>query len=152
MILLVDNYDSFVYNLARYLEELGQEVQVARNTDLQVPDILQRKLDAIVIESPPYFHPEQAAAGVEAGCHVYVAKPIAVDVPGCLQVQAAAKKAGEQKQCFLVDYQMPTDPHVLECAKRFRAGGLGLSGIARGDEGGPVIIPIPIIQDDVIGA
>jgi predicted dehydrogenase len=45
--------------------------------------LLEQKVDAVAIESPPYFHPEQAAAAVDAGCHVYVAKPIAVDVPGC---------------------------------------------------------------------
>ncbi|MCK4294544.1 MAG: Gfo/Idh/MocA family oxidoreductase, partial [Planctomycetes bacterium] len=44
------------------------------------------KVDAVAIESPPYFHPEQAAAAVDAGCHAYVAKPIAVDVPGCQSI------------------------------------------------------------------
>jgi len=42
---------------------------------------LLEKVDAVAVESPPYFHPEQAAAAVEAGKHTYVAKPIAVDVP-----------------------------------------------------------------------
>src|ERR1019366_3876379 len=49
--------------------------------------MLEGKVDAVAIESPPYFHPEQAAAAVEAGTHVYLAKPIAVDVPGCKNVQ-----------------------------------------------------------------
>src|SRR5215471_20184353 len=44
--------------------------------------VLDSKVDAVVIESPPYFHPEQAAAAVDAGMHVYIAKPIAVDVAG----------------------------------------------------------------------
>jgi len=44
--------------------------------------LLEGKLDAAVIERPPYFHPQQAADAVNAGKHVYLAKPIAVDAPG----------------------------------------------------------------------
>ena len=53
-------------------------------------------VDAVAIESPPYFHPEQAAAAVDAGKHVYVAKPIAVDVPGCHTIGDSGKKATER--------------------------------------------------------
>jgi myo-inositol 2-dehydrogenase / D-chiro-inositol 1-dehydrogenase len=67
--------------------------------------LLEQKLDAVVIETPPYFHPEHAAAGVEAGKHVYLAKPIAVDVPGCLTVDESGKKATAKKLCFQVDFQ-----------------------------------------------
>jgi myo-inositol 2-dehydrogenase/D-chiro-inositol 1-dehydrogenase len=45
--------------------------------------LLESGVDAVAIESPPYFHPEQAAAAVDAGVHVYLAKPAAVDAPGC---------------------------------------------------------------------
>ena len=44
--------------------------------------LLDSKLDAVVIETPPYFHPQDAWDAVDAGKHVYVAKPIAVDAPG----------------------------------------------------------------------
>jgi hypothetical protein len=46
--------------------------------------VLDAKPDAVAIISPPYFHPEHAAAAVDAGIHVYLAKPVAVDVPGTL--------------------------------------------------------------------
>ena len=82
-------------------------------------------VEAVALETPPCFFPEHIQAAVEAGLHVFMAKPVAIDVPGCRQVEAAAKKAAEQQRCFLVDYQMPTDPHVIECAQRFRAGALG---------------------------
>ena len=67
--------------------------------------LLQGKLDAVVIESPPYFHPEQAAAAVDAGKHVFLAKPVAIDVPGCRSIGDSGKKATLQKQVFLVDFQ-----------------------------------------------
>ena len=44
--------------------------------------LLENKVDGVVIESPPYFHPEQAVAALQRGKHVYLAKPVAVDVPG----------------------------------------------------------------------
>ena len=68
---------------------------------------------------------EQAKAAADAGCHVYMAKPIAVDVPGCLAIQSAAKLATEKKRCFLVDYQIPTEPANIEVANRIREGALG---------------------------
>jgi myo-inositol 2-dehydrogenase/D-chiro-inositol 1-dehydrogenase len=40
---------------------------------------------------------------VDAGLHVYMAKPIAADVPGCLAIQEAAKTATGKQCCFLVD-------------------------------------------------
>ena len=87
--------------------------------------LLDAKPDAIVIESPPYFHPEQALAGVEAGCHVYCAKPIAVDVPGCLTVAEAGRKGTQQKRCVLVDFQTRADPFYQEAIRRVHAGDIG---------------------------
>jgi len=87
--------------------------------------ILQSGVEALVALDVPYFFPEQAQAAVAAGCHVYMAKPVAVDVPGCLAIEAAGKLATQKKLCFLVDYQMPTDPINIEIAKRIWDGGLG---------------------------
>ena len=87
--------------------------------------LLDGKVDAVAIESPPYFHPEQAAAGVEAGAHVYLAKPIAVDVPGCQSVEESGKKATAKKQCFLVDFQTRTDPLYQEAVARTQKGDIG---------------------------
>ena len=67
--------------------------------------LLEAKLDAVIIQSPPYFHPEQAAAAVDAGKHVYLAKPVAVDVPGCLGVAQSGRRATEKGLVFLVDFQ-----------------------------------------------
>ncbi|MBD3297863.1 MAG: anthranilate/aminodeoxychorismate synthase component II [candidate division Zixibacteria bacterium] len=52
MILLVDNYDSFVYNLYQYLCELGAKVQVRRNDDVKVNEI-PNKYDAVVLSPGP---------------------------------------------------------------------------------------------------
>ena len=87
--------------------------------------LLDSKVDAIAIESPPYFHPEQAAAGIEAGVHVFLAKPISVDVAGCQSVEESGKKASEKKLCLLVDFQTRTDPLYKEAVKRAQYGEIG---------------------------
>lgn len=102
-------------------DNLGDAVGVPaanRFTGLKGYLKLLEKVDAVAIISPPYFHPEQAAAGVEAGKHVYLAKPIAVDVPGCLSIGDSGKKASAQKQCFLVDFQTRVDPFYMEALRR----------------------------------
>ena len=64
MILLLDNYDSFTYNLAQYLGELGCQVEVHRNDKITVDDIIRRKPDRIVI-SPGPCTPKEAGISVE---------------------------------------------------------------------------------------
>lgn len=87
--------------------------------------LLENKLDAVAIITPPYFRPEQAAAAVETGCHVYAAKPIAVDVPGCNSINASAKKAAAKRLCFLVDFQTRADKFYREAVKRVHNGAIG---------------------------
>ena len=87
--------------------------------------LLEGKVDAVAIESPPYFHPEQAAAAIEAGCHVFLAKPIAVDVPGCNMIADSGKKAIQKKLCFLVDFQTRANSYFQEAIKRVHEGALG---------------------------
>jgi anthranilate synthase/aminodeoxychorismate synthase-like glutamine amidotransferase len=64
MILLLDNYDSFTYNLAQYLGELGCDVEVHRNDKISVEEIARRKPEKIVI-SPGPCTPQEAGICVE---------------------------------------------------------------------------------------
>ena len=52
-ILVVDNYDSFVYNLVQYLGELGADPEVVRNDEVTVPEALDRRPDGILISPGP---------------------------------------------------------------------------------------------------
>ena len=87
--------------------------------------LLEDPPDAVAIESPPFFHPDQAWDAVQAGCHVYLAKPVAVDVPGCLKIQEAGKAATEAGLCFLADFQTRTNPLYREAIKRVHFGEIG---------------------------
>jgi anthranilate synthase/aminodeoxychorismate synthase-like glutamine amidotransferase len=64
MLLLIDNYDSFTYNLYQYLSELGEEVKVARNDKITLEEIEKLKPERIVI-SPGPGRPEDAGISNE---------------------------------------------------------------------------------------
>ncbi len=59
MILVIDNYDSFTYNLVQYLEEQGAEVEVAKNDELELSDVEKMQPQGVVI-SPGPGNPDQA--------------------------------------------------------------------------------------------
>ena len=65
MILLIDNYDSFTYNLVQMIEAMGQDVQVFRNDKIDVRDMEKLKPSALVI-SPGPCTPKEAGISVEA--------------------------------------------------------------------------------------
>jgi myo-inositol 2-dehydrogenase / D-chiro-inositol 1-dehydrogenase len=94
--------------------------------------LLDSELDAVVIETPPYFHPEHAMAAVEAGKHVYLAKPMAVDVPGCITIAEAGKKATAKKLVYLIDFQTRANELYIEALHRVHQGAIGQlqSGVA----------------------
>ena len=93
------------------------------------PDAYQRiaaskEVDAIVIATPPYFHPHHLEAVVAAGKHVYVEKPVAVDVPGALKVVEIGKRA-QGKLSLDVGFQIRDCPPFAELVNRIHGGALG---------------------------
>ena len=64
MVLMIDNYDSFTFNLVQYLQTLGAEVKVVRNDELSVPQIEALAPDRIVI-SPGPCTPNEAGVSVD---------------------------------------------------------------------------------------
>lgn len=90
MILLIDNYDSFVYNLARYLEELGSETLVVRNDAVSVGEAAALQAAAIVISPGP-------CTPSEAGVSLDLIRELGPRVPllgVCLGHQAIAQALG----------------------------------------------------------
>jgi len=117
-------YDYFKDRADRAGEKLGVE-PAKRFSGLDgYKAMLQSGIEAVAVESPPYFHPEQAVAGMEAGKHVYLAKPIAVDVPGCMAIVNGAKKV-KDKQSVLVDFQTRVNEFYMGAAQRIREGLIG---------------------------
>ena len=74
MILLIDNYDSFVYNLARYVRELGEAPLVRRNDAMTVDDILELAPSHVIISPGP-------CSPVEAGISTDVVRRVGPSIP-----------------------------------------------------------------------
>ena len=90
MILLIDNYDSFVYNLARYFRELGCETRVVRNDAVTVDEVRRMEPTAVVLSPGP-------RTPLEAGISVELVRSLLPDVPMlgvCLGFQAIAAALG----------------------------------------------------------
>lgn len=90
MILLLDNHDSFVYNLDRYLKQLGQSTLVVRSDAITLDAILRLDLDAIVISPGP-------KAPDDAGCSMEVVRRLSNQIPilgVCLGHQAIGQAFG----------------------------------------------------------
>ena len=62
-VLVIDNYDSFTYNLVQYLGELGAEVEVVRNDKATVAELLERKPDRLVVSPGPCTPAEAGISG-----------------------------------------------------------------------------------------
>lgn len=65
MLLMIDNYDSFTFNIVQYLGQLGEEVRVVRNDEISVAGIADLRPDRIVV-SPGPCSPEEAGISVAA--------------------------------------------------------------------------------------
>jgi len=90
-VLIVDNYDSFTYNLVQYLGELGAELDVVRNDVSSVDELLDRGADRAVV-SPGPCTPSQAGVSVEA---IPALASAGIPVLGvCLGHQAMAQAFG----------------------------------------------------------
>jgi len=90
MLVLIDNYDSFVHNLARYLSRLGQETVVLRNDAVTVAEVRAKRPDAIILSPGP-------CSPTEAGCSLAVVRELYREVPilgVCLGHQAIAAALG----------------------------------------------------------
>ncbi|MCX7763114.1 MAG: aminodeoxychorismate/anthranilate synthase component II [Candidatus Kryptonium sp.] len=90
MILIIDNYDSFTYNLVQYLGEFGVEMEIARNDAITIDEIEQMRPDAIII-SPGPCTPYEAGISIEVIKKFHKSTPI---LGVCLGHQAIAVAFG----------------------------------------------------------
>lgn len=93
--------------------------------------LLASDLDAVIIATPPFLHPEMFEAAVDARKHVYCEKPMGVDAAGCRRVMAAARRADPKKN-ISVGFQQRYGPVYLEAYKRLQEGQIGDLATARG--------------------
>ncbi|OSM95883.1 aminodeoxychorismate synthase component II [Lonsdalea populi] len=92
MLLIIDNYDSFTYNLYQYFCELGEEVVVKRNDELSL-DAIERLSPQHLVISPGPCTPNEAGISLQAICHFAGQLPI---LGVCLGHQALGQAFGAQ--------------------------------------------------------
>jgi anthranilate synthase/aminodeoxychorismate synthase-like glutamine amidotransferase len=92
-VLVIDNYDSFTYNLVQYLGELGAELEVVRNDHATIDELLVRGYDRVIV-SPGPCTPTEAGISLEAVRRFPVAKVPTLGV--CLGHQALVQAFGGQ--------------------------------------------------------
>ena len=107
----------------------AKQFNVAKNMQFKgleaYRDLVATDIEGVLIESPPYCHPEQGMAAVDAGKHVYMAKPVAVDIPGCKEIVTGAEKAKAKKVSYFVDFQTRAHKFYQEAVKRVHEGAIG---------------------------
>jgi predicted dehydrogenase len=100
--------------------------------------LLKTDVDVVILATPPHFRPEHFGAAVEAGKHVFMEKPVAVDPPGVRRVLAAAEVADRKGLSIAAGTQRRHDPKYRELVRRVQDGQIGplLSGRCWWNQGG----------------
>jgi myo-inositol 2-dehydrogenase / D-chiro-inositol 1-dehydrogenase len=127
--------DAFKDRLESSLQSLQKEGGIANRID--VPEerrfvgfdaykqVLGAGVDLVILATPPGFRPVHFAAAVEAGKHVFMEKPVAVDGPGVRAVLTAAQVARQKNLAVGVGLQRHHEASYIETIKRLQDGAIG---------------------------
>jgi predicted dehydrogenase len=122
-----DRVDS---SLKRMREASGGKVKVTGETSFLGFDAYKKVLaikdvDVVMLTTPPAFRPQMVRAALEAGKHLFVEKPGAVDPVGVRSLLDSAELADRKRLSIVVGTQQRWQPHYLELIKRVHDGKLG---------------------------
>ncbi|MEX2560582.1 MAG: Gfo/Idh/MocA family oxidoreductase [Pirellulales bacterium] len=119
------------------LEQSLREIQKEASDRVEVPSenrfvgfdayekVIASDVDLVILATPPGFRPIHLAAAVEAGKHVFMEKPVAVDAPGVRAVLAATEAAKQKNLAIGVGLQRHHENSYLETMKRLHDGAIG---------------------------
>jgi myo-inositol 2-dehydrogenase / D-chiro-inositol 1-dehydrogenase len=123
-----DNLDAGKQRLDEVSAKFGKPAidpsRMFKGLEAYEPLFASKDVDAVYIATPPWFHPAQLEAAVASGKHIYLEKPVAVDVPGAKKVIALGEKA-KGKQSLAVGLQIRTASPYVELVRRVRDGQIG---------------------------
>ena len=121
-----DNLESARVALA---EMYGERVDVPEERRFTGFDcfrgVLSSDIDLVILATPPGFRPQHFTAAVEAGKHVFMEKPVAVDAPGVRAVIEAGRRAKEAGLAVGVGLQRRHEPRYIDTIQRIWDGALG---------------------------
>lgn len=123
-----DRLESTQARFNRLAEEKGQatisQSNLFKGARAYEKLVQSKDVDVVLITSPPYFHPDHFEAAVAAGKHVYLEKPVATDVHGCMRVIKAGKQANG-KVSVHVGLQKRFDSGYRAAIEKIHAGEIG---------------------------
>jgi predicted dehydrogenase len=124
-----DRTDSCRAELAKQEPEFASRVSITDETTFHGFDaykqVLAAGVDIVILASAPGFRPVHFAAAVEAGKHVFMEKPVAVDPAGVRKVVAAARAAAERKLSVVAGTQRRHEICYTDALARVRDGAIG---------------------------
>lgn len=122
--------DCWESSLKRLQEKLPNE-SLAVNPDTcfsgfdAYKKVLASDIDMVIMGSPPHFRPKHLKAAVEAGKHIFMEKPVAVDPVGVRSVMASSELAEKKGLAIVAGTQRRHQNHYLEITKRVHNGDIG---------------------------
>jgi myo-inositol 2-dehydrogenase / D-chiro-inositol 1-dehydrogenase len=142
--------DLYPESIARARKEIGRSnVEVFQDYG----KLLASTVDAVIIATPVFLHPEHFEAAVQAGKHVYQEKPAAPDVEGCRRMERAAASVSNRELCF--GFQRRYGVVYTAAYEFFKAGNIGEIRMASArfiKSGGPgrLNLPQPRTMDEKV--
>jgi len=131
MVAMADLFpDRIESSLAAMRNKCGDKVTVTPETtflgfDAYKKVLAMKEVDVVMLTTPPAFRPLMVRAAIEAGKHIFVEKPGAVDPVGVRSLLASAEMADKKRLSMVVGTQQRWQPQYLELIKRIHDGRLG---------------------------
>ncbi len=126
---MADVFEDRLTGSANYLkEQLKERYQVEGRRFVgfdAYKAVMEQDLDVVILTTPPGFRPAHLSAAIEAGKHVFMEKPVAVDGPGIRQVLEAADAARQRGLNIVAGTQRRHDVAYREAMERIHAGAMG---------------------------
>ena len=116
-------------SLAKLTNTVGDRIKVTRQTCFvgfeAYKKVLECDVDMVILTEPPHFRPQHLRAAIEAGKHVFMEKPVAVDPVGVRSVLQSAELAEKKKLTIVAGTQMRRIEHIVELMNRIHDGAIG---------------------------
>ncbi|UCF44525.1 MAG: Gfo/Idh/MocA family oxidoreductase, partial [Planctomycetota bacterium] len=121
--------DQLDWSLAKLSREVDEKVSVTEETSFVGFDAYKKviacDIGMVILGTAPHFRPEHLKAAVEAGKHVFMEKPVAVDPVGIRSVIASSELAEQKGLAIVTGTQRRHQDHYLEIMKRIHNGDVG---------------------------
>ena len=125
---LADLFEEKVMTCRSRMEKVGCNIEKDRcftGIDAYKKLMAVPEINYVILATPPHFRPPQLMAAIEAGKHVFIEKPCAVDAPGVRMVMAAGELAKKKNLGIAAGTQRRHQLNYVETIKRIREGALG---------------------------